>query len=174
VGFALLGCYAAYVGSCLPSFRESLTNTMRNIPEDQRPLPHGAGSLQSPKTSLRIFIAKLDARTNAWEQSVWTSMMDWKIGVRLTSWGRYILSSSVLRPAMGSSPGAHSLGLKRPWFEADHSSPSSVKVKNEWSFISTRSRSTWQSILISTWTIIPLCVCVCEGGGRCQKVKLKC
>jgi hypothetical protein len=31
-------------------------------------------------------------------------------------------------------PGALSLGIKRPGREADHSPPTSVEVKNEWSY----------------------------------------
>jgi len=34
-------------------------------------------------------------------------------------------------------PGALSLGVKRPGCETDHQPPSSVKVKNAWSYIST-------------------------------------
>jgi hypothetical protein len=34
-------------------------------------------------------------------------------------------------------PGVLSLGVKRPECEADHSPPSSVEVKNAWSYTST-------------------------------------
>jgi hypothetical protein len=34
-------------------------------------------------------------------------------------------------------PGAPSLGVKRPWREADHSPPSNAEVKNAWSYTST-------------------------------------
>jgi hypothetical protein len=52
--------------------------------------------------------------------------------------------SSFLRTALGFTqppiqcvPGALSLGVKRPGREADHSPPSSAKVKNAWSYTST-------------------------------------
>jgi hypothetical protein len=41
------------------------------------------------------------------------------------------------QPSIQWVPGALSLGVKRPWREADHSSPSSTEVKNEWSYKST-------------------------------------
>jgi hypothetical protein len=41
------------------------------------------------------------------------------------------------QPPIQSVPGAISLGVKRPVREADHSSPSSAKVMNAWSYIST-------------------------------------
>jgi hypothetical protein len=36
------------------------------------------------------------------------------------------------------APGAHSLEVKRPGLEADHSLPSSAEVKNAWSYNTTR------------------------------------
>jgi hypothetical protein len=54
------------------------------------------------------------------------------------------LITTASRPALGSTrppiqwiPGTLSLGVKRPGCEADHSSPSSAKVKNAWSYTST-------------------------------------
>jgi hypothetical protein len=48
------------------------------------------------------------------------------------------------RPVLGSThppilwvPGALTSGVKRPGREADHSPPSSAKVKNAWSYTST-------------------------------------
>jgi hypothetical protein len=41
------------------------------------------------------------------------------------------------QPSIQWVPGAVSLGLKRPSHEADHSPPSSAKVKNAWSYTST-------------------------------------
>jgi hypothetical protein len=34
-------------------------------------------------------------------------------------------------------PGVLSMGVKRPWRESDHSSPSSAEVKNAWTYTST-------------------------------------
>jgi hypothetical protein len=67
---------------------------------------------------------------------------------------------TVFSPATRSNPtlsGAHSLGLKQHWFEVDHSSPSNARVKNEWIYTSTPSRSRWESVLISTRTTLPHC-----------------
>jgi hypothetical protein len=54
------------------------------------------------------------------------------------------LFTTVSRTALGLTqppiqwiPGALSLGVKRPGLEADHSPPSSAKVKEEWSYTST-------------------------------------
>jgi hypothetical protein len=54
------------------------------------------------------------------------------------------LFNSVSRTALGPTqppiqwiPGALSLGVKRPGREADHSRPSSVEVKNAWSYTCT-------------------------------------
>jgi hypothetical protein len=51
------------------------------------------------------------------------------------------LFTTASRPALGSTqppiqgvPGDLSLGLKRPGREADHSPPSSAKVKNVWNY----------------------------------------
>jgi hypothetical protein len=41
------------------------------------------------------------------------------------------------KPPIQWVPGALSLGVKRPGREADHSPPSSAKVKNAWSYTST-------------------------------------
>jgi hypothetical protein len=56
----------------------------------------------------------------------------------------YFLFATVSRPALGhtQSPiqwvsAAISLGVKRPGREADHSPPSSDKVKNAWRYAST-------------------------------------
>jgi hypothetical protein len=53
------------------------------------------------------------------------------------------LFTTASRPARGSTqppiqwvPGALSLGLKRPWREADHSPPSNTEIKNPWSYTS--------------------------------------
>jgi len=49
------------------------------------------------------------------------------------------------------------VGLRRPWREADHSSPSSAEVKNEWSFTSTLANtSSWHDALLSTRTTLNL------------------
>jgi len=66
--------------------------------------------------------------------------MGWTIGVLGFDfqWGLGIfLFTTVSRMALGSTqppiqwvPGAPSLGVKQPWCEADHSPPSSAKVKN--------------------------------------------
>jgi hypothetical protein len=42
-----------------------------------------------------------------------------------------------IQPPMQRVPGALSLGVKRPWREADHSPPSNAEVKNAWSYTST-------------------------------------
>jgi hypothetical protein len=42
-----------------------------------------------------------------------------------------------IQPPIQWVPGALSLGIKRPGHEADHSLPSSVEVKNTWSYTST-------------------------------------
>jgi hypothetical protein len=54
------------------------------------------------------------------------------------------LFTTASRPVLGPTqppiqwtPGALSVGVKRPGREADHSPPSSVEVKNEWSYTST-------------------------------------
>jgi hypothetical protein len=60
--------------------------------------------------------------------------------LEFNSWhGWKIFSSFVSRPALGPTQaasewllGALSLGVKRPGHEAEHSPPSSAKVKNEW------------------------------------------
>jgi hypothetical protein len=73
--------------------------------------------------------------------------MGWMIGVRgFNSWQGLgiFLFTTMSRMAPGPTqppiqwvPGALSLGVKRPGREADHSPPSSAKVKNEWSYTST-------------------------------------
>ena len=58
-----------------------------------------------------------------------------------------LLFSKMSRPAprptysLFSGYGAYSLGIKWPGIEADHSLPSSIKVKNELSYISTPPRA---------------------------------
>jgi hypothetical protein len=54
-------------------------------------------------------------------------------------WLVIFLFTTVSRPALGAThhpiqwvPGAPSLGVKRPGCEADHSPPSSAKVKSVW------------------------------------------
>jgi hypothetical protein len=60
------------------------------------------------------------------------------------------LFTTVSRTALGSTqpsiqwvPGVLSLGLKLPEREADHSPPSSVEVKNAWSYTSIPPMSSW-------------------------------
>jgi len=42
-----------------------------------------------------------------------------------------------LPPSYSMGSGGSFLGLRRPWREADHSPPSSAKVKNSWNYNST-------------------------------------
>jgi hypothetical protein len=67
---------------------------------------------------------------------------DRMIGVRFPSGA--VLFYTVSRPALGPTqppmqgvPGTLSLGVKGPGCEADHSPPSSVKVKNAWNYTTT-------------------------------------
>jgi hypothetical protein len=57
-------------------------------------------------------------------------------------WEVFLLTT-VSRPALGPTqlpiqwvPGAHSLGVKRPGREADHSLPFSAEIKNAWIYTS--------------------------------------
>jgi hypothetical protein len=70
--------------------------------------------------------------------------MGWTVGFRFPaevgnfSLHRHVKTGSGAHPSsfqMGT--GALSLGVKRPGGEADHSLPSSAKVKNAWRYIST-------------------------------------
>jgi hypothetical protein len=67
--------------------------------------------------------------------------MDWTIGVLGFDSRRGLgifFFTTASRTALGpTQPGALLLGVKRPGREADHSSPSSAGVKNEWSYTST-------------------------------------
>jgi len=45
------------------------------------------------------------------------------------------------QPPIQGVPGALSLGVKRPWCDADHSPPSSAEVKNAWSYTFTPNTS---------------------------------
>jgi hypothetical protein len=58
--------------------------------------------------------------------------------------GIFLFTTAMSRTALGLTQppiqwvsGALSLGVKRPWREADHSPPSSAEVKNAWSYTST-------------------------------------
>jgi hypothetical protein len=60
----------------------------------------------------------------------------------------YMCNPTVSRPALGPTQppiqwvlGALSLGVKRPWCEADHSPPPNAEVKNMWSYAFTLSMS---------------------------------
>jgi hypothetical protein len=80
-------------------------------------------------------------------QSVQRWAMGWPIGVQGFDSRRELgifLFTSASRTALGPIqppiqcvPGVLSLRVKRPVREADHSPPSSVEVKNEWSYTST-------------------------------------
>jgi hypothetical protein len=48
------------------------------------------------------------------------------------------------------------VGLKRPGHEADHSPPSSAKVKNVWSYTSTTLTSLWHGTYLTTETTLPV------------------
>jgi len=48
------------------------------------------------------------------------------------------------KPPIKWIPEALSLGIKRPVREADHSPPSTVEVKNAWSYTSTPPTSSWR------------------------------
>jgi hypothetical protein len=69
----------------------------------------------------------------------------WMIGGSSPGTGWECFSFSIAsRPALGPTQpltqwvrGAVSLRIKRPWRNADHSPPSSAKVKNAWSYTST-------------------------------------
>jgi hypothetical protein len=70
----------------------------------------------------------------------WT--MGWTIGGLSPGRGWEILFTTMTRLALGPSqppmqwePGALSLGVMWPGHEADHLPPSSIKVKNAWSYI---------------------------------------
>jgi hypothetical protein len=69
---------------------------------------------------------------------------DWSSTVRFPVGLGIFLFTTVSRTALGLTqppiqwvPGALSLGVKRLGLEADHSPPSSVEVKNAWSYTST-------------------------------------
>jgi hypothetical protein len=69
---------------------------------------------------------------------------NWVLGFNSWQGLGIILFNAVSRTALGPTqpliqwvPEALSLGVKRPGREADHSPPSSAKVKNAWSYTST-------------------------------------
>jgi hypothetical protein len=57
------------------------------------------------------------------------------LGIFLITMSRLALGPT--QPPIQWMPGALSLGVKQPGCEADHSPPSSAKVKNAWSYTST-------------------------------------
>jgi hypothetical protein len=77
-------------------------------------------------------------------------------------WWDFFLLTTTSELAMGPNqppiqriPGVPSTGLKRPWCEADHSPPSSVKIKSASSYISTPCMSSRHGASLSTGTTLP-------------------
>jgi hypothetical protein len=88
--------------------------------------------------------------------------MGWAIGSRGFDSRRGLgifLFFTASRPALGPTQPAiqwvleaHSLGVKRPGHETDHSSPPSAEVKNAWNYTSAPTTYSWRGTYLSTGT----------------------
>jgi hypothetical protein len=79
----------------------------------------------------------------------------WTTRVRFLAEGDISLFATASRPALGptvGTGGSPSLGVKRPWREADHSPPCSAEVKNAWSCTSNPHTSLCRDGYLSTET----------------------
>jgi hypothetical protein len=63
-------------------------------------------------------------------------IMSWNPANRLTSISNKRPALEPIQPPIQRVPRALSIGVNRPGGEADHSPPSSVEVKNAWSYTS--------------------------------------